>query len=35
MHRLYLPAADLQPAVEGQRRAGVPGSFFVLVLEKR
>jgi hypothetical protein len=33
-HRLYLPTADLQPAREGERRAGVPGSFYVLVLEK-
>jgi DNA-binding beta-propeller fold protein YncE len=34
-HRLYLPTADLQPAAAGARRAGVPGSFYVLVLEKR
>ena len=34
-HRLYLPMADLQPAVDGQRRAGVPGSFRILVLERR
>ena len=34
-HRLYLPAADLQPAVAGARRAGVPDTFYVLVLEKR
>ena len=34
-HRLYLPTADLQPAVAGARRAGVPDSFYVLVLEKR
>jgi len=33
-HRLYLPTADFQPAVAGARRAGVPGSFYVLVLEK-
>ena len=33
-HRLYLPTADLQPAKEGERRAGVPGSFYILVLEK-
>ena len=33
-HRLYLPTADLQPAVAGARRAGVPGSFYILVLEK-
>jgi YVTN family beta-propeller protein len=33
-HRLYLPTAELQPAKEGERRAGVPGSFYVLVLEK-
>jgi hypothetical protein len=32
-HRLYLPAADLAPAKAGERRVGVPGSFFVLVLE--
>ncbi|MDP9123470.1 MAG: YncE family protein [Pseudomonadota bacterium] len=32
-HRLYLPAAELQPAKEGERRAGVPGSFYILVLE--
>jgi len=35
-HRLYLPTADLQPtAASGARRAGVAGSFYVLVLEKR
>jgi DNA-binding beta-propeller fold protein YncE len=34
-HRLYLPAAELQPAQAGGRRAGVPGSFYVLVLEKQ
>ena len=34
-HRLYLPTADLQPAVAGARRAGVPGSFYILVLEKQ
>ena len=34
-HRLYLPTAELQPAVAGQRRVGVPDSFYVLVLEKR
>jgi DNA-binding beta-propeller fold protein YncE len=33
-HRLYLPTAELQPAVAGARRAGVPGTFYVLVLEK-
>jgi DNA-binding beta-propeller fold protein YncE len=33
-HRLYLPAAKLEPPVEGERRKGVPGSFHVLVLEK-
>jgi DNA-binding beta-propeller fold protein YncE len=33
-HRLYLPTAELQPAKEGERRAGVPGSFYILVLEK-
>ncbi len=32
-HRLYLPASELQPAREGERRAGVPGSFYILVLE--
>ncbi len=32
-HRLYLPAAELRPAKEGERRAGVPGSFYILVLE--
>ena len=32
-HRLYLPTAELQPAKVGERRAGVPGSFRVLVLE--
>jgi DNA-binding beta-propeller fold protein YncE len=35
LHRLYLPTADLQPAVAGARRVGVPGSFHVLVFEKR
>jgi YVTN family beta-propeller protein len=34
-HRLYLPTADLQPAVDGARRVGMPGTFHVLVLEKR
>ncbi len=34
-HRLYLPTADLQPAAAGGRRTGVPGSFQVLVFEKR
>ena len=34
-HRLYLPTAELQPAVAGARRAGVAGSFYILVLEKR
>jgi YVTN family beta-propeller protein len=34
-HRLYLPTAELQPAVAGARRVGVPGSFYILVLEKR
>jgi YVTN family beta-propeller protein len=34
-HRLYLPAAKLEPAVDGERRKGVPGSFHVIVLEKR
>jgi YVTN family beta-propeller protein len=33
-HRLYLPAAELQPAKDGERRVGVPGSFYILVLEK-
>jgi len=31
MHRLYLPTADLQPAVAGARRVGVPDTFHVLV----
>jgi len=34
LHRLYLPTAELQPAKEGERRTGVPGSFYILVLEK-
>lgn len=34
-HRLYLPTATLEPAVEGERRKGVAGSFRVLVLQKR
>jgi hypothetical protein len=34
-HRLYLPTADLEPAVAGERRKGVANSFYVLVLEKR
>ena len=34
-HRLYLPTAELQPAVAGARRVGVPDSFYILVLEKR
>ena len=34
LHRLYLPAAELLPAKEGERRMGVPGSFYILVLEK-
>lgn len=33
-HRLYLPTAELQPAKAGERRTGIPGSFYVLVLEK-
>ena len=33
-HRLYLPTAELQPAKEGERPTGVPGSFYILVLEK-
>jgi YVTN family beta-propeller protein len=33
-HRLYLPTAELQPAVAGARRVGVPGSFYILVLQK-
>jgi DNA-binding beta-propeller fold protein YncE len=33
-HRLYLPTADLAPAAPGSRPAGIPGSFYVLVLEK-
>ena len=33
-HRLYLPTAELQPAKDGERRAGVPGSFYILVLER-
>lgn len=32
-HRLYLPTAELQPAKEGERRTGVPGTFYILVLE--
>ena len=32
-HRLYLPTADMQPAPAGARRVGVPGSFYVLVLD--
>jgi YVTN family beta-propeller protein len=32
-HRLYLPTADLLPAKPGERRTGVAGSFYVLVLE--
>ena len=34
-HRLYLPTADLQPAVAGARRVGVPDTFYMLVLEQR
>ena len=33
-HRLYLPTAELQPARQGERRTGVPGTFYILVLEK-
>jgi DNA-binding beta-propeller fold protein YncE len=33
-HRLYLPTAQFEPQVEGQRRKGVAGTFRVLVLEK-
>jgi len=33
-HRLYLPTAQMGPAVAGARRAGVPGTFYVLVLQK-
>jgi hypothetical protein len=32
-HRLYLPTAELEPGKPGERRAGVPGSFYILVLE--
>ena len=33
-HRLYLPAAELQPAATpGARRAGVPDTFYILVLQ--
>ena len=35
IHRLYLPTAELQPAVAGARRAGVPGTFYILVLENK
>lgn len=34
-HRLYLPTAQFEPAVEGERRKGVAGTFRVLVMEKR
>ena len=34
-HRLYLPTAELAPAVKGERRAGVPDTFYLLVLAKR
>jgi YVTN family beta-propeller protein len=34
-HRLYLPTADMQPAKPGERRAGVPDTFYVLVLEQQ
>ena len=34
-HRLYLPTAELQPAKAGERPAGVPGTFYILVLETR
>jgi len=33
-HRLYLPTAQFEPAVEGQRRKGIAGTLRVLVLEK-
>jgi YVTN family beta-propeller protein len=33
-HRLYLPTAELQTAPAGGRRTGVPGSFYILVLQK-
>jgi YVTN family beta-propeller protein len=32
-HRLYLPTAALAAPVAGERRAGVPGTFYILVLE--
>ena len=32
LHRLYLPTAELQPGRPGERRAGVPGSFYILML---
>ena len=34
-HRLYLPTADLLPAVPGQRRSGVADTFRVLVFGQR
>ncbi len=35
-HRLYLPTAELAPpTAAGERRAGVPDTFYVLVLENR
>lgn len=33
-HAIYLPTADLEPAVEGKRPAMIPGSFQVLVFKK-
>jgi YVTN family beta-propeller protein len=32
-HRLYLPTAELAASVAGARRAGVPDTFYILVLE--
>ena len=35
-HRLYLPTAELEPAAKaGERRKGVAGTFYVMVLEAR
>ncbi|MEP6676213.1 MAG: YncE family protein [Ferruginibacter sp.] len=33
-HKIYLPAADIEPAVDGKRGKMIPGSFQVLVLAK-
>jgi len=34
-HRLYLPTADFKPAVNEERRQGIPDTFRILVVQKQ